>query len=821
MGIIKLNKKKEEQIVSEKENLPVKKEKKKYDNKKVVCEVEEKKNEYVSTYLLNDGTYEQIITSEASNYYDEEEKKYKSIDNELFLDGDVYKNKEGKYRFEILKPEKGNNVKISKKDSSISWEYLGKKNSRNELVLNQKLDIKNNNKKNSKVRYENIEVDSDIEYVLSGNNIKENIIVKEKSKEYEYSFMLDIKDMVLKLSSDKTKIEIYKGEEKEFEIPAPYMYDSTGEVSDEVYYEVEPTSDGKYVFSVIADSSWINDSKRVLPVTIDPQIKVESDKIITWKEEMRVVNTVDGVETYGVWEEVTHPMLRVYKGGGLEYRSIITINKSLINEYVGNIYSTLLSLKPYEEYTGTMLVNGYNVSVDTSNLSIDVISDDYEKAIDKLDIILTSNCSENIYFDVNNNPPTFTINYIENEHINHVKKTFNLANIATSELDLVTGDLVTSIPTVLSDLALGVSIYHVYKKGVDDYNLGCNFKLNLHEKLIKNEGLYYSYLDSNGKINEMLKFPIKIISYQNKIHIESDNRLIKFGNIKVQEKNEEEKLDNDEKNYYKLMDELAELKRKQEEVKKAVNDIWENHHLEKDHHYYDDELSNVMTGRTRYKEDSKSKAIQIHPVRIKVIKMKKITEQKMIDREKQIKQLEEWTALKFGDVLFDSKFDNWSINSSVFGKRINGKKQLVFLIEDDNKEKFGFYLNTQMKFSKNKKIFTETDQQSFEFNLQSNGRLDKMMKFPIRNCLYGYLFYDESNILLCQLGDIVLYKENKRNLSYCLHNENIFDYQRIPNAICGRSRYKINNEMKGEHFIPKRITVIQMEKKTKSKKFGK
>jgi hypothetical protein len=70
MGIIKLNKKKEEQIVYEKENLPVKKEKKKFDNKKVVCEVEEKKNEYASTYLLNDGTYEQIITSEASNYYE-------------------------------------------------------------------------------------------------------------------------------------------------------------------------------------------------------------------------------------------------------------------------------------------------------------------------------------------------------------------------------------------------------------------------------------------------------------------------------------------------------------------------------------------------------------------------------------------------------------------------------------------------------------------------------------------------------------------------------------------------------------------------------
>ena len=509
MGLIKLNKKKEEK----KEVLPVIKEKK-YDNKKIIHEIESKKNEYIDTYLLNDGTYEQVITSEASNYYDEEENKYKSIDNDLILDGDVYRNKEGKYSIEISESKKGNNVCFSKKGIGLTWEYLGKKDSSDELVLDSKLKVENHNRRNSRIKYENIEVDSDIEYVLSGNNLKENIIVKEKSDEYVYSFMLDTKGLSLKLSSDKTKIELYKDNKVEFVIPSPYMYDSNGEVSEEVYYEVETVENNKYVFSVIADSKWINSSERKLPVIIDPQITEPSEKVISWKVESRTVKPT-GVTG---WAETTEPNLRVFNNGILEVRSIITINKELINEYIGEITEVKLYLKTLATYTGTVLVDGVGTHCNVEEIVIDKTIE-YKVAGDKLDIILTSNCSEDIKFDVTTRLPKLVITYMENEHINHVKKTFNLANIATSELNLVTGDLVTSIPTVSIDLALGVPIYHVYKKGVEDYNLGRNLKLNLHEKLVKYEGLYYTYIDSNGYKHIVREFNYYKDENDNRVYI--------------------------------------------------------------------------------------------------------------------------------------------------------------------------------------------------------------------------------------------------------------------------------------------------------------
>ena len=51
-----------------------------------------------------------------------------------------------------------------------------------------------------------------------------------------------------------------------------------------------------------------------------------------------------------------------------------------------------------------------------------------------------------------------------------------------------------------------------------------------------------------------------------------------------------------------------------------------------------------------------------------------------------MKQFEEWTELKYSEIVFDSDEDNWSINTSVFAEKIMGKDQLLFLIEDEKEE---------------------------------------------------------------------------------------------------------------------------------------
>ena len=170
------------------------------------------------------------------------------------------------------------------------------------------------------------------------------------------------------------------------------------------------------------------------------------------------------------------------------------------------------------------------------------------------------------------------------------------------------------------------------------------------------------------------------------------------------------------------------------------------------------------------------------------------------------RQLEEWTELQCNDVLFDSNIDNVSQWTSEFNERILGKNQLVFLIEDTDGEKFGYYLDTEVieKYHKQYDSPISTNRYSFHFNLNSNGRLGNAMKFEIKDIRYGgYRLFLNYQKELISLGNISLYKENMIKYSYCLHFDSYFYYYGIENAL-SRKSYPYT-------FDTKRILVIEMK----------
>ena len=164
-----------------------------------------------------------------------------------------------------------------------------------------------------------------------------------------------------------------------------------------------------------------------------------------------------------------------------------------------------------------------------------------------------------------------------------------------------------------------------------------------------------------------------------------------------------------------------------------------------------------------------------------------------------MKQLEKWSGMIWDGIIFDSDVDDWDVNSSIFNNRIIGKKYLVFLIEDGKGEKFGYYLNTEINGAVGKH---QTDEKTFHFNLISNGRLSKPMKFEI-NDIYsgGYFIYSTNNNDLIEIGDIKLNKRCYNHIAKCQQNNYHFNYHEIQNALSG------NNSS----CHSKRITVIQMK----------
>ena len=172
-------------------------------------------------------------------------------------------------------------------------------------------------------------------------------------------------------------------------------------------------------------------------------------------------------------------------------------------------------------------------------------------------------------------------------------------------------------------------------------------------------------------------------------------------------------------------------------------------------------------------------------------------------KEEHQKQLEEWTELKCSNILFDSNIDDWTEDTSVLNERIIRKKQIVFLIEDEDNEIFGYYFNT--KIEQIYGYWQQTDSKSFHFNLQSRkNRLKQPMKFEIKNLKNGGIYLcQKTNKFLIGLGDISLRKENKKNESNCGQTESYIDFHGIKNALCGKIYPK--------NFITKRILVIQMK----------
>ncbi|BFU26198.1 trichohyalin, putative [Entamoeba histolytica] len=173
------------------------------------------------------------------------------------------------------------------------------------------------------------------------------------------------------------------------------------------------------------------------------------------------------------------------------------------------------------------------------------------------------------------------------------------------------------------------------------------------------------------------------------------------------------------------------------------------------------------------------------------------------DKTKEIiKQIEELTERRINNILFDSYYDNWNKNTSVFDQRLMNKENIIIIIEDSDGNKFGGYVNSKI----DEVGHYIKDSHSFLFSLESKGRMKRMKKFDIIEQEYAFWLDNQSSDGLFSFGcglignrcDIYVYKDNDKTLSFC--KQNSFKYEGISKALCGK-----------ELFTTKRIIVIEMK----------
>ena len=131
-------------------------------------------------------------------------------------------------------------------------------------------------KLNSELRYSDAYPNVDVQYLLSSSTVKENIILKSKEAQKQFTSTYQIDELVPK-QTDKQTIELYEKADTEqknplFTIKAPVMSDAKGQISDAITLEILKQESDTLQIAIHTDEAWLNDEARAYPVTIDPYV---------------------------------------------------------------------------------------------------------------------------------------------------------------------------------------------------------------------------------------------------------------------------------------------------------------------------------------------------------------------------------------------------------------------------------------------------------------------------------------------------------------------------------------------------------------------
>ena len=228
------------------------------------------RDSHIKHYRMTDGTMNAVIFNEPVHYYDEDSHCFRNIDNRLkkmegnntdFFNG--YETRNNDFKVSLAGDlDQKYLMRVSKGVHSILWKVSEKGNTtnqgeigyaRNNAVKTIVSDDDENEQNELQVNpdgtilYSGMFENADLQYIISGDIVKENIIVKEKLGVYSYAFEIETHNLEVGLSQDNKAIEFYvnyinddatQNKQVIFSTPSPVMYDAKGEECEDVYYEL-------------------------------------------------------------------------------------------------------------------------------------------------------------------------------------------------------------------------------------------------------------------------------------------------------------------------------------------------------------------------------------------------------------------------------------------------------------------------------------------------------------------------------------------------------------------------------------------------------
>ena len=186
------------------------------------------------------GTITTVFHDKPIHYLDPADSTFKDIDNSLFDTGNGLETRKNSFKTRFNKRAKDGRIFDVQKDDCKVGLISREAAKRGGCNLEQCSCDAGKAKKESRVMLKGVKDNVDIEYIVDSEKVKENIIIKEKSEDYDFNFDLAIENLIVSVSRDGKRLELKKKVtgRVQFYIPSPFMFDADGTYSDSVYYEV-------------------------------------------------------------------------------------------------------------------------------------------------------------------------------------------------------------------------------------------------------------------------------------------------------------------------------------------------------------------------------------------------------------------------------------------------------------------------------------------------------------------------------------------------------------------------------------------------------
>ncbi len=263
----------------------------------IIYEVEEKRDEYTKVYKKNDGSYTAVMSATPLHYLNDG--VWEDIDNSLTLNGDVYSNTDNLFNIELPESINSNEaLTIENGGYEISFSVDG---------ISESVAVVENNvvssgtevsaidesivQTHSAVTYNDIAENTDLQYIVSSDSIKENIIVYDKeSVKDTYIFTFELNGLTAQKYDDGSVVFRDNSNDIKFRIPRPVMTDSALSFSYDIDVSLNENGDGTITIQYTPSTEWLNSTERAYPITIEPAIMVEDIKETTWVEDTFVIS---------------------------------------------------------------------------------------------------------------------------------------------------------------------------------------------------------------------------------------------------------------------------------------------------------------------------------------------------------------------------------------------------------------------------------------------------------------------------------------------------------------------------------------------------